>query len=576
MGQTTKIFCLLRCVCISLTLVVMGMSNPAYAQQFKLVEDTVLINASDFISPISTFYMKWAAKYHGYYFCIFQERQIYGYGRDKHRLLVISEGEKNVVEVELPDDFINNSYGDIFIRHNTLYLRPYSYHNEQSGYYFDMKVWKWKPVRLIPNIIYDDDQYSIAYIDIGEWGDYTWFIEKNVSNVYIQKNSMSSIISDIRDNTTSVRIKPFNTEVKDVCNQYVIPGMLSRIIKKDSVYYSIRGNKVDTLATLNGKAKLCDENETYQSVIRDKLRCLYQWGTYGSTDFSGLSPIPTIFKFVGREDNDNWWGERTYDTVFKNAFLANDEIYYLVNTKNKTYIAQLEDGMLHEKFDFGHRYSFYELHDCYRGVNFAPNQCFNKFKENQNSYGILEIKDTIIHVFHIIHNQDSLSYLGTDNIEPRLKFLLDHLENLKFSQIDSVEKSLRATGQGEFGDLANGYYPNKYQTGKYERYSYYTVIDSMKTLSVDYCVHKSDSVVRGAFFDWIITNHYNSDTRVWKYIDVEQKFEEIRRILTRLIGKEPVKSNNGAGKIQYFEWNYNHVKVKLYEDGRMVMYLTDN
>ena len=66
------------------------------------------------------------------------------------------------------------------------------------------------------------------------------------------------------------------------------------------------------------------------------------------------------------------------------------------------------------------------------------------------------------------------------------------------------------------------------------------------------------------------------DTRVWKYIDVEQKFEEIRRILTRLIGKEPVKSNNGAGKIQYFEWNYNHVKVKLYEDGRMVMYLTDN
>lgn len=154
MGQTTKIFCLLRCVCISLTLVVMGMSNPAYAQQFKLVEDTVLINASDFISPISTFEMKWAAKYHGYYFCIFQERQIYGYGRDKHRLLVISEGEKNVVEVELPDDFINNSYGDIFIRHNTLYLRPYSYHNEQSGYYFDMKVWKWKPVRVIPNIIY--------------------------------------------------------------------------------------------------------------------------------------------------------------------------------------------------------------------------------------------------------------------------------------------------------------------------------------------------------------------------------------------------------------------------------------
>ena len=574
MGQTTKIFCLLRCVCISLTLVVVGMSNPAYAQQFKLLEDTVLINASDFISPISTFYMKWAAKYHGYYFCIFQERQIYGYGRDKHRLLVISEDEKNVVEVKLPDDFINNSYGDIFIRHNTLYLRPYSYHNEQSGYYFDMKVWKWKPVRVIPNIIYDDDQYSIAYIDIGEWGDYTWFIEKNVSNVYIQKNSMSSIISDIRDNTTSVRIKPFNTEVKDVCNQYIMYRKLSRIIKKDSVYYFIGRGRVDTLISLNGKAQLCEYGDKYEDAA-------FHQRTFISNVYNShqkLEPIPTLFAFTSNDEDELWFKEKAYDTVFKNAFLTNDDIYYLVNTKNKTYIAQLKDGILQEKFDFGHRYLFHELHDCYRGLNFAPNQCFNKFEENKNSYGILEIKDTIIHVFHIIHNQDSLSYLGTDNIEPRLKFLLDHLENLKFSQIDSVEKSLRATGQGEFRDLANGYYPDKYQTGKYERYSYYTVIDSKKTLSVDYCVHKSDSVVRGAFFDWVITKHYNSDTQVWRCDNgnVKPIVEKVRRILTRQIGKEPVKSNNGAGKIQYFEWNYNQVKVELYEDGRMVMYLTDN
>ena len=574
MGQTTKIFCLLRCVCISLTLVVMGMSNPAYAQQFRLVEDTVLINASDFISPVSTFYMKWAAKYHGYYFCIFQEQQIYGSGRDKHRLLVISEDEKNVVEVKLPDDFINNSYGDIFIRHNTLYLRPYSYHNEQSGYYFDMKVWKWKPVRVIPNIIYDDDQYSVAVIDVGEWGTYTWFIEKNVSNVYVQENSESSIISDIGDNTTSVRIKPFNTEVKDVWNQYVIPGMLSRIIKKDSDYYYIRYNRVDTLATLNGKAKLCGENETYQSVIRDKLRCLYQWGTYGSTDFSGLSPIPTIFKFVGREDNDNWWGERTYDTVFKNAFLANDEIYYLVNTKNKTYIAQLEDGMLHEKFDFGHRYSFYELHDCYRGVNFAPNQCFNKFKENENSYGVLEIKDSLIHICHIIHNQDSLPHIGTDNIEPLLRYLLNHLDHLTLSQVDSVEKALKATCQGEFRELANYYFPKSTQTNEYGKMSYYTVVDSKKTLSVDYCVHKSDSVVRGVFFEWIETNCYNSDTRSYgKMANVKQKHAQVRQILTRLTGKEPVQMGERS---KYLMWTYHNIMVELYEDGRMVMYLTDN
>ena len=392
MGQTTKIFCLLRCVCISLTLVVVGMSNSAYAQQFKLVEDTVLINASDFISPISTFEMKWAAKYHGYYFCIFQEQQIYGYGfrGDDHRLLVISDDEKNVVEVKLPKDFQDDYHGDLFVRHDTLYLRPYQVPYKQNGYWFDMDTWKWVPVNEVSNVIYEDDMYSVAVINVGEWGTYTWFIEKNVSNVYIQENSMSSIISDIGDNTTSVRIKPFNAEVKDVCNQYVMPGMLSRIIKKDSVYYCIRGNKVDTLATLNGKAKLCDENETYQSVIRDKLRCLYQWGTYGNTDFNGLSPIPTMFKFVGREDNNNWWGERTYDTVFFDAFLINGEIYYLVNNQKQTVISKIKDGKLQEKFDLGHRYGFFKMHDSFRGINLAPNQCFKQFEKDKNSYGVLE------------------------------------------------------------------------------------------------------------------------------------------------------------------------------------------
>ena len=571
MGQTTKIFCLLRCVCISLTLVVVGMSNPAYAQQFKVVEDTVLINASDFISPISTFEMKWAAKYHGYYFCIFQERQIYGYGRDKHRLLVISEGEKNVVEVELPDDFINNSYGDIFIRHNTLYLRPYSYHNQQSGYYFDMKVWKWKPVRVIPNIIYDDDQYSIAYIDIGEWGDYTWFIEKNVSNVYIQKNSMSSIISDIRDNTTSVRIKPFNTEVKDVCNQYIMYRKLSRIIKKDSVYYFIGRGRVDTLISLNGKAQLCEYGDKYEDAA-------FHQRTFISNVYNShqkLEPIPTLFAFTSNDEDELWFKEKAYDTVFKNAFLANDEIYYLVNTKNKTYIAQLEDGMLHEKFDFGHRYSFYELHDCYRGVNFAPNQCFNKFKENENSYGVLEIKDSLIHICHIIHNQDSLPHIGTDNIEPLLRYLLNHLDHLTLSQVDSVEKALKATCQGEFRELANYYFPKSTQTNEYGKKSYYTVVDSKKTLSVDYCVHKSDSVVRGVFFEWIETNCYNSDTRSYgrKMANVKQKHAQVRQILTRLTGKEPVQMGERS---KYLMWTYHNIMVKLYEDGRMVMYLIDN
>ena len=114
-----------RLIALALLVMLCGWLPKTQAQQFKVVEDTVMINAADYISPISDFEMKWAAKYHGYYFCIFLDQQIYDYWISKHRLLVISENGKDIVEVSLPKDFQRNYYGDLFVRHDTLYLRPY-------------------------------------------------------------------------------------------------------------------------------------------------------------------------------------------------------------------------------------------------------------------------------------------------------------------------------------------------------------------------------------------------------------------------------------------------------------------
>ena len=531
------------CFRIMTVLLFLAIAIPVRAQQFKVVEDTIRINAADYISPISEFTMKWSAKYHGFYFCIFEDQQIYDFWVSRNRLLVISEDGKDIVEVSLPKDFQGNSYGDLFVRHDTLYLSPYHLRNEQGGYYFDMDTWQWIPVEVVSNLIYDDDLYSVAVVDVGEWGAYTWFIEK-----------------------------PSKQKKKTSVSQYIMSGKLSRIIKKDSVYYFIRGSKVDTLISLEGKAQLCEYNHTYEAVVRDGYKYLYNLGSWGSEESLSTTPVPTLFHFTGREDKYNLWDEKTYDSVFSDAFLTNGDIYYIVNTKENTYIAQLEDGKLLNRFDFGHRYHFFQWIDCYRGDNPAPNQCFEQFKENKNSYGVLEIQDTLIHICHIIHNQDSLSYIGTDNIKPLLQFLLNNLDHLTLSQIDSVEKALQATCQGEFRELANDYFPKSTQTNKFGKISYYTVVDSKKTLSVDYCVHKSDSVVRGVFFEWLKTNCYNSDTRSsGTMANVKQKHTQVRQILTRLTGKEPVQAGKES---KYLMWTYHNITVELYDNGRMVMYLT--
>ena len=515
-----------------------GSKMKELADQFFLLEDTVWIDDAIFISPISTFEMIGAAKYQGFYFCIFRDEQIYEHRICKNRLLVFPKDGKEVKEVDLPYELKNDHYADLFVRHDTLFLKPY--HCEQNGYYFDMELWELQPIELISDVIYEDNQYNVAYVDMGEWGAYTWFMEKP-------------------------------SETKAQVNQYIMAQYLSRIIKKDNVYYFIHGHKVDTLISLKGKAQLCENDHTYEAVVRDGYKYLYSLGSWKSEDSLTTTPVPTLFQFEG-VDEDNWWDEKVYDTLFHNAFLTDNQLYYVVNTKESSYIAQLKDDKMHNVIDFGRRYDFFKWYGSRRGLNAAPNQCFMLFRENENSYGVMEIQDKLIHIRHVKHKQDTLPYIGTDNIEPLLTYLLNHLDHLTYTQVDEMEKSLQATCYGRFKELANDYFPAEYQTGKYKRINYYTVIDDKQMFTVSYCVNTSSSMVSGAFFDW--DKNPKSDIGYNDYYELgleKQKTEEVRRILTRLTGKNPVRK---VGESTYLLWEYRNLTIKLYKEGRMVMYLT--
>ena len=552
-----------------LALLLATAGNGATAQQFRIVEDTVRINAPDFIGPVSDFVMCLSAHYKGYYFCIFHNGDLYESWLSKNRLLVISEDGKEIVEVSLPKDFQAAYYGDLFVRHDTLFLKKYHTDDQLSGWYFDMDIWGWQPLKVISDMIYEGDQYNIAHLEMGEWGSYTWFIDKKVSFVDERSRTTPLQSGDWQNGSTSVVARPLYPEVKETVNQYIMPGNISRIIKKDNIYYFIHDNRVDTLSSLKGKAKLCKEEFTYDAAARNEYAFLEQLLFHVDLN---TDPIPTLFRFAGTDDYNYWW-RNTYDTLFVDAFMIADNLYYLVNTENKTFLAQLEEGTLCEKLDLGHRYHFFRGHHCYRGENPAPNQCFLQFKEDMNSYGILEIEDSLIHVFHILHNQDSLPHIGTDNIEPLLQYLLNNLNHLTLSQVDSVEKTLQGTAKGQFRKLANYYFPDDYQTDIYERYTYYIVIDCEQTMSVAYCVNQKDSVVCGAFFEWIKTNGYNASCRNFGGIaeNAKQKYADVRRILTRITGEKPVEIKE---KSTYSMWTYGNITVKLYDHGRMVIYLT--
>ena len=88
-------------------------------QQFTVIHDTVLINAADYFDPISTVSLGWVAKYHDWFFCIFEEMDLYEIWKKKNTMLAISSDGKEIRKVEMPSCGLG-PYGDFFVRNGKL------------------------------------------------------------------------------------------------------------------------------------------------------------------------------------------------------------------------------------------------------------------------------------------------------------------------------------------------------------------------------------------------------------------------------------------------------------------------
>ena len=92
-------------------------------QQFTVIRDTVHINAADYFSPISTVSLGWFAKYQGWYFCLFEEKDVFEFWKGNRILLAISGDGHEVRKVDFPSKEFSG-YGDFFVRDGKLILKP--------------------------------------------------------------------------------------------------------------------------------------------------------------------------------------------------------------------------------------------------------------------------------------------------------------------------------------------------------------------------------------------------------------------------------------------------------------------
>ena len=503
-------------------------------QQFMVIHDTVLINAADYFDPISTVSLGWVAKYQDWYFCIFEEMDIYETWKRQNVMLAISLDGKEIRKVEMPSCGLG-PYGDFFVRDRELIVKPYYTERKGEGYIFDEKDWSWKQNNSISDIIYEDNLYSVAFMNYGEWGDYTWFIKKSNKAQYLQTECYS------------------------------------RIIRLDSVYYFVHPDRIDSVSISDTMGKYCDYHyyRYYNSEMWAFERKMFRNNSSLLEHFAPEKPQPSVFKFQGKTDSLRWiWPRIVYDTVFNQAFSVGNRLYGIVSSPQKTFLAKTKQGRLQEVLDFGCKYKFIHKGDCYRGVNIANNKCLLPFEESYYHTGIMEVEDSVIRIRHLIHNQDTLDVLGTDNFEQLLYFLLKNLNRLSLNQLDGFEKQLGGTGNCKFEPFAKGYFPDEYKESKeYIQTKYYKLVDSLQTLITTYCVRESDSTIKGVYLEWVKTNFFNGISFGHRWCDnAEEKSEDVTAIVTRLTGTQPEQMNN------FQQWTYNGLTIKLDGYCRMVIY----
>lgn len=535
---------------ISILLVVFGLLMavlPVRAQQrFAVIQDTIRINAIDYFDPISTIRLKWSAPYHDWYFCAFKEIDVFEFWKNQNIILAISRDGKTIKPVFCPPDFKRNSYGDLYVWHDTLFLHTYYSFHTPLGYYFDEKQWDWMPAEHISDIFYEDNLYQVAFVDEGEWGEYTWFIERQGKRTGIWQNERK---------------------------QFLRPERLSRILKVDSTYYFIHSNRVDTIGINSAKGTLCDYSMEYEMDINVDYKYLDRMFHSTYEGFKVPPPFPTYYSFSGRREKSNdFWAkdgyETVYDTIIKQAFRWDGQIYYIVKNPEKTVIAELQNGRMRTVLDLDLHADYIRWVGTFRGINPADNRCFLQFKKDFYTYGMMEVEDSTVHICYLTHNQDTLPIVGTDNIQPLLEFLLKHLDNLSFSELNLFESQLGGTCGNLFTPFENGYFPDKYNKSKdYFKAKYYKIVDNVQTLITSYCVTEQDSIVKGVYLEWVKTNFFNSDHfQGGSCENVETKCAEVAGIVTSLTGTQPKKEKN------CLKWTYNGLTVELHDYGRMVIY----
>lgn len=490
-------------------------------QTFELSVDTIHLKLKEIVNPVSKVGLSNIVQHQNKYFCFFRERGLYYFQKDNRYFLIVSKDGTILNRIDIPNEIKDTNYFDFFKSKDSLFVKTYMDHN---SFYFDNDDLVWKKVKEVDDIVYEDDKYVITYLDFGEWGETTWFIDKKTNNEYI--------------------IGPSGTTINRINNKY----------------YLTNGSKVDEIQNPHELQK-CNEQEYYK-FVRDKEG--FKEGTFSLLGSKKIYQDTTYSPFGFEEPKQR----------ILTSFVYENQLFLLFNDVNSTYIGKIENEVLVPIQNLDRKYKTYNWYYSYRGKNLDNNGRLLKFREDNNTFGTIEINNNKIDIHFLKHNVDSLNYLGNDGFDKLLDYSVNKMDELHLDEIDTIERIVGGTDLKivRKENFPRGYFPDEIICEISESKKYIKVEDEIISLTSEYYYTLPNNLVKSIFLEWTITEPYkerksNFQSTSENKVVVERfnrKLKEIVQIVTNQLDVIPIIID---GQDNYVEWIWesnNGTTIHLY------------
>jgi len=479
--------------------------KPIAAQQssFVVLKDSLVVDFRPVQKPGTRIYLSHMTSYQNRWYCIVGEQDLYSYKEWQHRAFIISTSGKILSETPLPTTISERGYLDLFVRNEKLYIQPYM---EDHAFVFEPISETWQKIKKRTMEVFEDEKFHVHYVNNGEWGEYSYFVDKKTKK------------------------------------QYVLPHNCSKLTEFKGKYYATTGMSIIEIA---------DPKMLTPCPRKSKIGRRKRWIIYPQLEAKGFEYVyndTTDYPLYSKFDPKFW---------LYSSWKKDDELFHLYTDSTQLYVGKLESGQITPLLCLGPKLKFVRSHYAYRGQN-PTNEKRLLVDDQPFKVDLIQIDGKNLHLQHWQLLIDTLFYTK----EPGLGDLLTELKEGKVlkEMVHNHESRWQGTrlALDRQGMKRSGYHMPKNENDRFSSQSYIKVLDNYIALESEYIFRESDGVLVAISLDWKNTNpYYNPESfnLSWDECDIAARFDSLQFGIFELINLNfglPTDSlPEGMGYFQY-------------------------